>query len=425
MTSVVTVFLRHRGDVLLLKRSEDVGSYPGQWGAVAGHVEHDDPVASAREEMEEETGQDADAATLVREGTPFEVEDEERGTTWLVHPFLFDVDTREIETNWETTEADWVAPTAILRRPVVPELWTSYRRVAPTVLSVADDTTHGSAALSVAALEVLRDRAGSLAVTGNVEAEEARAKIVEVAERLLAARPSMAAVQNRLHRVMHETRPAFSPLAVEGAAHSAIARAVDADHATADRAADLVAGKRVLTLSRSGTVREALRQADPVPSVVVAESRPAREGIDVAEALVTEERSVTVCTDAAIPPLLADGDIDLVLVGADTVRPSGAVVNKTGTRSAALAASREGIPFYAACAVDKIAAEEETRGEEGERRAVYDGTADLHVRNPTFDVTPADLVTGGIVTDRRTFPPDEVRAVADEHAQLASWREDV
>ena len=38
-TDVVTVFLRNGGAVLLLRRSDEVGSYRGRWGAVAGHAE--------------------------------------------------------------------------------------------------------------------------------------------------------------------------------------------------------------------------------------------------------------------------------------------------------------------------------------------------------------------------------------------------
>ena len=193
-------------------------------------------------------------------------------------------------------------------------------------------------------------------------------------------------------------------------------------------------GGRTLTIETGRMAKQAAGAAvvtyGETVVLVTASSGPAREGIDVAEALVRggregEARDVTVCTDAAVPAILAEGGVDLVLVGADTVRPSGAVVNKTGTRGAALAARREDVPFYAACAVDKIAAAEETRGEEGGRRDVYDGTADLHVRNPTFDVTPADLVTGGIVTERRTFASAEIESVAEEHARLATWRDDV
>ncbi|MFB6095104.1 MAG: NUDIX domain-containing protein, partial [Halodesulfurarchaeum sp.] len=54
-TPVVTVFLRNEGAVLLLRRSEEVGSYPGAWGAVAGHAEGD-PESQALAEVEEETG---------------------------------------------------------------------------------------------------------------------------------------------------------------------------------------------------------------------------------------------------------------------------------------------------------------------------------------------------------------------------------
>lgn len=421
-TPVVTVFLRHRGDVLLFRRSEDVGSYPGTWGAVAGHVENDDPRASARSEIEEETGLSEQSVTLVREGPTFPVTDEERGTRWQVHPFLFDVDTRSVDTNWETAEAEWAAPTALLRRDTVPKLWTSYRRVAPSIVEIANDTTHGSAYLSRRALEVLRDRAGLLATTDAPDIEDARARLVETAHRLLEARPSMAALANRIHRVMHASRPELTPATVEGNAHEAIGHAVDAGTEAARRAADQIAGRRVLTLSRSGTVLAALRQADPAPSVVVAASEPGREGVAVAEALAVADLDVTLIPDAAVAHALATDDVDAVLVGADTVRPSGAVVNKVGTYSTALAARRATVPVYAACAVDKIAVEDDTStSEEADPKTVYDGPASLQVAAPRFDETPADLVTGGLLTDRGTHAPDEISALAEELASLRAW----
>ncbi len=421
-TPVVTVFLRHRGDVLLLRRSEDVGSYSGQWGAVAGHVENDDPRASALAEIEEEAGLSEHNVTLVREGPSFPVTDEERDTRWQVHPFLFDTDTRSVDPNWETAEAEWASPTALLRRDTVPELWTSYRRVAPSIVELTDDTTHGSAYLSRRALEVLRDRAGLLATTDASDIEDARARLVQMAHRLLDARPSMAALSNRIHRVMHTSRPELTPATVEVNAHEAIGHAVDAGAETARRAADQVAGRRVLTLSRSGTVLAALQQADPAPSVVVAASEPGREGVGVAETLADADLDVTLIPDAAVAATLATDDVDAVLVGADTVRPSGAVVNKVGTRSAALAARRANVSFFAACAVDKIAVEDDTSSsEEADPKAVYDGPASLQVSAPRFDETPADLVTGGLLTDRGAHAPAEIGALADELERLRAW----
>ncbi|MFB6274168.1 MAG: NUDIX domain-containing protein [Salinibacter sp.] len=420
-TPVVTVFLRNRGEVLLLRRSADVGSYPDQWGAVAGHVEHDNPLASALAEIEEETGLHEHDVKLAREGSSFTVDDEDRGTRWRVHPFLFDVDTRAIDTNWETEAAEWVSPTTLLRRDTVPDLWTSYRRVAPSIIGITDDTTHGSAHLSIRALEVLRDRAGMLATSEAATIEDARARLVRTAHRLLDARPSMAALANRVHRVMHASRPELPPATVENNAHDAIQDALEADETAAAEAAAQIQGKHVLTLSRSGTVLAALREADPAPTVTVAVSAPGSEGVGVAKRLLEAGLDVTLIPDAAVAHRLTEAPIDAVLVGADTVLPSGAVANKVGTYDAALAAHRSDVPVYAACAVDKISVEEETSDESAPARSVYDGPADLEVWAPRFDTTPADLITGGLLTERGPLTTDEVGDVAVELSELRAW----
>ena len=420
-TPVVTVFLRHRGEVLLLRRSEDVGSYPGQWGAVAGHVEDEDPSASALREIEQETGlREADVQPQ-QQGAPFAVEDEDRGTRWRVHPFLFETETRAIETNWETEEAEWASPTVMLRRDTVPELWTSYRRVAPSIFGLTNDTTHGSAHLSLRALEVLRDRAGMLANSDASTIEDARARLLDTAHRLLDARPSMAALANRLHRAMYASRPEFLPADVEANAHEALQDALAADEAAAETAATRVEGAHVLTLSRSGTVLSALQAAAPSPTVSVAASAPENEGVGVAEHLSEAGLDVTLLPDAAVAQRLHDGTVDAVLVGADTIQPSGAVVNKTGTYGAALAAHRAEVPVYAACAVDKISVDENAPNESAADRAVYDGPLDVAVWAPRFDTTPAALVTGGVLTDRGVLAADEVAAVAEDLAELRAW----
>jgi len=420
-TPVVTVFLRNRGEVLLFRRSDDVGSYPSQWGAVAGHVEHDDPRASALDEIEEETGLHEHDVTLAQEGSPFPVEDEDRGTRWRVHPFLFDTDTRSVETNWETAEAEWVSPTTLLRRDTVPDLWTSYRRVAPSIIGITDDTTHGSAHLSIRALEVLRDRAGMLATSDAATIEDARSRLVSTAHRILEARPSMAALANRIHRVMYASRPELSPETIEINAHEAIQDALRADDEAADAAAAQISGAHVLTLSRSGTVLGALRRADPSPTVTVAVSEPGGEGVGVAERLLDAGLDVTLIPDAAVARRLDETTVDAVLVGADTVLPSGAVANKVGTYSAALAARRADVPVYAACAVDKISVDDEASDESAPARTVYDGPADLEVWAPRFDTTPAELITDGLLTERGALTTDKVETVAEELAELRAW----
>ena len=413
MTHVVTVFLRRRGRILLVRRGDTVGTYRGQWGGVSGYVEGDpaDALTDARRELAEEVG--VLDATLVRAGDPVEVVDGDR--EWTVHPFLFDWSgERELTLNAELTTAEWVHPPAILVRETVPALWAAYAAVAPTVADVRDDETHGSAYISVRALEVLRDRA---AVADDWES------IATVARDLRDARPSMAALVNRVDRVMSEAIEAGrTPEAVLERAQDAVDGAVRADEDAAANAAERLSGT-VLTLSRSGTVLDALTQA-PLDAVVVAESRPAREGVDVADELARAGLDVTLTTDAAMGYVLAEEDVDAAVVGADTVFADGSVANKVGTRLLALAASRADVPFSVVAARDKIAPGDEFHPEFGDADEVYAGDRDVDVCNPVFDRTPGDLVAG-VVTESVVLDTEDVSEVAAEHRRLAAWDDSI
>ncbi|WP_299268570.1 NUDIX domain-containing protein [Halorientalis sp.] len=419
-TPIVICFLRTRGEVLLC-RSEAVGSETGHWGGITGHVARGSepatgpdstPAEAARRKIDEETGV-ADTAALVRRGDPVPVADADMDRRWLAHPYLFDCPSRKVTPDDETTEYEWVPPTAILRRRTAPKLWTAYDRVRPTVDTVAQDRDHGAAYLSVRALEVLRDAA---ALAAERDAGD-WATLADRAKDLVAVRPAMTVVRNRVNRVMHAA--ARTPTAVEEATHEGIDTALAADGAAADRAAERVAGDRLVTLSRSGTVERALSLADP-EQLLVAESRPGGEGVGVAERRAAAADDVTLAPDAALPWLLADGSYDAVLVGADTVLADGSVVNKVGTRALALAATREDVPVYVVAAQDKVSPEPDADLETADPETVYDGGAALSVAAPLFDVTPPDLVAG-LVTEDGPLDPDEAAAVADDHRELAGW----
>jgi methylthioribose-1-phosphate isomerase len=107
--------------------------------------------------------------------------------------------------------------------------------------------------------------------------------------------------------------------------------------------------------------------------------------------------------------LMARGEVDLVIVGADRIAANGDVANKIGTYTLAVLAKRHAVPFYVAAPLstfDPSIADgsqipiEERGGEEvtgyGSARWAPRG---VKVRNPAFDVTPAELVTG-IITER-------------------------
>jgi translation initiation factor 2B subunit (eIF-2B alpha/beta/delta family) len=419
--AVVTCFLRHEGAVLLCKRSEAVGSYPGTWGAVAGHAESRaaeeltdaDLDAAARREIREETELGDGDVTLVRRGEAFDVTDANLGVAWTVHPYLFDAATRDVRANWEASVAEWVAPTAILHRETVPDLWESYDRVRPRVETVATDRDHGAAYISVCALEVLRDEAALAARRGGD-----CVSVAELARDLLDARPSMSVVRNRVNRVMHAVRNCEAARPVEHVASAAIERAVSADRRAAERAVDHVTDRRVATLSRSGTVRQTLQYADP-EAVLVAESGPGREGVAVAESLA-DDAAVTLTTDTGFAHALETWDADVLLVGADTVLADGRVVNKVGTRAAALASSFEGIEVLVTAAVDKLSPDGGIALEPRDPTEVYDGEADIEVLNRTFDVTPPDCVDG-VVTEQGLLDGSAVARVVEDHRDHAAW----
>jgi methylthioribose-1-phosphate isomerase len=107
--------------------------------------------------------------------------------------------------------------------------------------------------------------------------------------------------------------------------------------------------------------------------------------------------------------LMSKGEVDVIVVGADRIAANGDTANKIGTYALAVLAKRHGIPFYVAAPlstfdpkipdgshieIEERAAEEVT-GYRGTRWA----PEGVSVRNPAFDVTPADLITG-IITER-------------------------
>lgn len=394
---VVTCFLRSEGEVLLLRRSGEVGSYPGRWGAVAGYAEGDTDQA-ARTEIKEEVG--FEDVELVRRGRPFSVEDDSLGQRWIVHPYLFDLDRREPTLDWESTEYEWASPAEILHRETVPQLWDSYASVAPSLESIRQDREHGSSYLSLRALEVLRDRA-ALGTSWR--------ELQTLAADLIDARRSMAVLRNRVNRVMYQ---ADRDGDVAAQFHRAIKEAVKSDRRAAESAAELIRGRTVLTLSRSETVTAALLLARP--RIFVAESRPGGEGVEVGLALAAGGLEVTIVPDsgiASLPPF------DLVLVGADAVLPNGDVVNKVGTHAAGLVAAARSVPTYVVTSIDKIQSTDEPQLEEAE----WELEVELDRWSPMFERAPSGLIAG-YVTEEGLLDAAAIADWARKLDEFEAWR---
>ncbi|MEK6594584.1 MAG: S-methyl-5-thioribose-1-phosphate isomerase [Pseudomonadota bacterium] len=158
-----------------------------------------------------------------------------------------------------------------------------------------------------------------------------------------------------------------------------------------------------------GVIRSAVESGKKI-SVIADETRPFLQGarLTVWE-LLQDNIPVTLIADSAAGLLMSRSEVDAVIVGADRVAANGDVANKIGTYSLAVLARLHAIPFYVACPLStidlKIAsgagipieerAPEEVTGYRDQRWA----PAGVNVRNPVFDVTPAELVSG-LITER-------------------------
>jgi 8-oxo-dGTP diphosphatase len=126
---VVTCFLESEGEILILRRSGEVGSYRGSWAGVSGYIESTAD-EQALTEIEEETNLKRDEVELIKKGEPLAVEDEGLGIRWLVHPYLFRIKDRDkIRIDWEHKEAKWIKPGDIERYQTVPKLKEALSRV--------------------------------------------------------------------------------------------------------------------------------------------------------------------------------------------------------------------------------------------------------------------------------------------------------
>jgi len=126
---VVTSFIeRLDGAVLLLRRSELVGSFRGRWAGVSGFLEEPTPLAQAYKEIGEETGIQPDQLRLASEGHEVYARDGQR--IFRVHPFRFLVTEESVSLDWEHSEYAWVRPEEIPRKETVPKLDRVWAAVA-------------------------------------------------------------------------------------------------------------------------------------------------------------------------------------------------------------------------------------------------------------------------------------------------------
>lgn len=176
-----------------------------------------------------------------------------------------------------------------------------------------------------------------------------------------------------------------------------------------------------------GVIRAAHAQGK-VSMVYADETRPLLQGARLtAYELVKDQIPVTLICDDMAGCLMAQRKIDLVVVGCDRMAANGDFANKIGTYSLAVLAKHHGIPFYTALPSSTIDLSipdgghipvEQRSGEEVACFAgVQTGPAGVRTWNPSFDVTPHELLTAAITERGVLYPPFD--------QGLSSWFQEV
>jgi methylthioribose-1-phosphate isomerase len=190
-------------------------------------------------------------------------------------------------------------------------------------------------------------------------------------------------------------------------------------------------GARILTYCNTGALATAghgtalgvVRSArDKDVSVFACETRPYLQGARLtAWECLQEGIPCTLIADNMAGYLMSRNEVDLVIVGADRIAANGDTANKIGTYTLAVLAQRHGLPFYVAAPISTF----DPRCPDGSRIPIEERGADevtgyrgmrwapegVAVRNPAFDVTPAELITA-VVSEKGV-----VRAPSRERLQ--------
>lgn len=271
------------------------------------------------------------------------------------------------------------------------------------------------------AAEIARQAAQALkeeteAYTGD-DLNELRSRVERARDVLIASRPTAISLWNGVQYVFKDTANIATALEyrtkVQLNADKFIKRSKNALKTIGKLGANRVRdGDKVLTHCNSkaaiAVMAEAWAQGKRF-EVFATESRPWRQGVLTANDLAKLGIPVTIIIDSAVRYVMKD--MDLVLVGADTIASNGALINKIGTSQVALAAHEARVPFTVCAETFKFSPRtiygELVKIEERDATEVVKAgevPPEVKVFNPVFDATPPEYIDS-IVTEIGVIPP--------------------
>lgn len=282
---------------------------------------------------------------------------------------------------------------------------------------IKNNQTHGASQLARQAVSVLKVAAQkSRAASSKQFLKEQK----EIGRQLMRARPAMAPIANivsiLLDAIVGKTAGmdlARIRLFTVSRAEELLQDSLKAVARIAEYGARLVAdGDIIMTHSYSSTVVAMLERAfaeHPHIEVVATKSGSSGSGMMTARELAGCGIPVTLIDDTAVGLYISRAN--KAVIGADRICADGKVVNGVGSYLLALAAQRAGVPFYVLC--ESLKFDPGLKGEEVdlEEREPSVGPGGLppegRPRNPGFDITPLELITG-VVTEKGLLAAEQV-----------------
>jgi ribose 1,5-bisphosphate isomerase len=298
--------------------------------------------------------------------------------------------------------------------------------VTETAEKIKSMEIRGAGRIAREAAEALRRHATD---TRTNDLEAFQREMDSAAQTLIATRPTAVSLPNAVHIVMSDLDQA---LTLEEAQNGVIHRAEQFIHSS-QHAVEKIAqfgarhirdGDTILTHCNSeaalGCIIEAHRSGKDI-EVFATEVRPRNQGLITIRTLNDAGIKTNFIVDSAVRSFIHE--VDLVIVGADAVTVNGAVVNKIGTSQVAHTAHEARVNVLVAAETYKFAPRtiigelitiEERAGNEILADEIARTLPHVTVRNPAFDVTPAEYIDL-IVTEAGAIPPQMAYIIIKEY----------
>lgn len=288
----------------------------------------------------------------------------------------------------------------------------------------------GAGRIARAAVEALDEYA---AVLPTASTKEFRAGMRRAADLLVATRPTAVSLPNAVRSVMRTLEADQPPAGMRQAFHEAARAFVTSSTGAVDRIGEFGArhirdGDVIMTHCNSeaalACIIAAHREGKAI-EVYATEVRPRGQGLLTIRHLNDEGIPTNYIVDSAARAFV--NEVDLVIVGADAITVTGAVVNKVGTAPIALAAheartsvvvAAETYKFAPLTTLGDLIPIEERPPSEVLPDEVAATLPHVRVRNPAFDITPAEYVDL-IITEAGAIPPSMAWLIIRDHL---GWR---